>query len=350
MAGLRRRLGRSRLGPHLRRARRALRRGDGPPPELVTITAEDRHYLTSLYDDSVPLPEGAERELRADSPRLRELRSAYAALDLPVVDESRWHRGAVESFLDLRWFRGETLFTWHYRELPRITELKYFVFTRYVQERDRLGLLERLDEDGAFGCWTFSYPGHGRVSRDLLESVNEISFMERELRLSERSRLSVLDIGAGYGRLAHRMTAAHPHIDDYCCVDAIPEATFLSEFYLRHRGSSPPARVVRLDEVEDGLRPGGFDLAVNVHSFSECTLAAIEWWVGQLRRLEVPQLLVVPNEPTELLSLEPDGTRRDFLPLLEQAGYTLTKREPVFDDPAVRELLRLEDRFHLFSL
>ena len=82
---------------------------------------------------------------------------------------------------------------------------------------------------------------------------------------------------------------------------------------------------------------------------SECPLAAIEWWVGQLARLEVPRLLVIPNEPEGLLSLEPDGRREDFAPLLARAGYTLEDHEPVLDDPAARELVGVHDRFHLFS-
>jgi SAM-dependent methyltransferase len=321
-----------------------------PHPDLIELTEEDRVYLTSLYDESVPLPEGAEEALSVDSPRLRELREAYASLDLPVVDDrSRWTDDRVKGFLDLRYFRGETLFYWHYRELPRITQLKYFVFMRYVRDRDPRGLLERCGEDGAFGCWTFAYPGYGRFSRDLLESVNEIAFLERELGLGEDSRLSVLDIGAGYGRLAHRMCQVYPQLEAYCCVDAIPESTFVSEYYLRHRGCAPPARVVPLPEIERQLEPGTFDLAVNIHSFSECTRAAVAWWIDLLARLRVERLLLIPNEPDRLLTLESDGSRLDFAPLLEAAGYRLAKAEPVLDDPAVRELLQLEDRFHLFE-
>jgi SAM-dependent methyltransferase len=304
-----------------------------------------RRRALELHDRSVPLPPEAERELDADNPRLADLRARYAAIDLPA---SRWARQAVDGFLDLRWFRGETLFTWHYREQPEITRLKYFVYLREVERRDSLGLLRRLDEDGAFGCWTFRYPGYAQVSRDLLESVNEIAFLERQLRLSERERFSVLDVGAGYGRLAHRMASAFPRLGDYCCTDAIPESTFLSEWYLRWRGVAPPARVVELDRVE-ALSPGSFDLAVNVHSWPECTYEAVEWWVAQLERLEVPSLLVVPNEPTELLTLEADGSRRDFVPLLERAGYRLARCEPVLEDAAVRELVGLEDHFHLFT-
>lgn len=331
------------------------RRDNGPAApepvrELIELTDEDRRYLTNLHDDSVPLPPGAEEDLRSDHPRLQELRAAYAAVDLPVRVSSRWSPDRVEGFLDLRWFRGETLITWHYRELPRISALKYYVMLRYVQERDETGILERLDEDGAFGCWTFRYPGHQRVSRDLLESVNELAYLDRTLGLSRRERFSVLDIGAGYGRLAHRMTAAFGACDDYCCVDAIPESTFLSEYYLRFRGASPPARVVPLHELDAGLRPGAFDVAVNIHSFSECTLEAIEWWIGLLARLEVPDVVIVPNEPHELLSLEPDGERRDFAPALDRAGYDLVAAEPVYADPAVRELVRLDDHFHHFRL
>lgn len=328
--------------------RRLRRSEDDPHPDLVRLSPEDRRYLTSLYDDSVPLPPGAEGELTRDNPRLRELREAYARSEIPALAASRWRDEAVRSFLDLRYFRGETLITWHYRELPRITRLKYFLLLRYVEERDPRGLLSELGEDGAFGCWTYSYPGYDLVSRDLLESVNELAFIERELSVSERDRFSVLDIGAGYGRLAHRMTYAYPQLDDYCCVDAVPESSFVCDYYLRHRGCDR-ARVVGLHEVDGALEPGAFDLAVNIHSFPEMPFAAVEWWAGQLARLEVPRLLVVPNEPDELLTQEADGSRRDFLPLLEDAGYRLTAREPVIADAAVRELLPLPDQFHLFE-
>jgi SAM-dependent methyltransferase len=284
-----------------------------------------------------------------DNPRLLELRSAYGSLDLPVRATSRWHKRAVDSFLDLRWFRGESLFVWHYRELPRISELKYYIFARYVRDRDELRLLDRLEEDGAFGCWTFCYPGWGRVSRDLLQSVNEISFLERELHLSGNEGLRVLDIGAGYGRLGHRMALGLQNLADYCCVDTIAEATFLSEWYLRYRGCVPPCRVARLDRLDTQIRGRQFDLAINIHSFSECPLHAVQWWISLLAELEVARLLIVPNDPSELLSTEEDGGRRDFNGLLEAAGYELVTSEPVINDAAIRELIPLQDQFYLFA-
>ncbi len=332
------------------RLRALVKRGPGLPAELRRHPSEeDVRYFSKLYDDSVPLPPDAESELVPDNPRLLELRRAYQSLELPVGATSRWHRHAVDSFLDLRWFRGESLFVWHYRELPRISELKYYIFARYVRDRDELKLLDRLEEDGAFGCWTFSYPGWGRVSRDLLQSVNEISFLERELRLSREEGLRVLDIGAGYGRLGHRMALGLHNLADYCCIDTIAEATFLSEWYLRYRGCTPPCRVARLDRLDDEIRRQKFGLAINIHSFSECPLQAVRWWISLISELEVSRLLIVPNDPSDLLSTEEDGGRRDFSGLIEAAGYELVSSEPVIDDEAIRELIPLHDRFHLFA-
>src|SRR5262249_9326594 len=79
--------------------RRRIRQRRGPQPirELIELSPEDHRYLTTLYDDSTPLPDSAS-ELTSDSPRLKELRAAYAALDLPVTEPSRWSREAVEAF------------------------------------------------------------------------------------------------------------------------------------------------------------------------------------------------------------------------------------------------------------
>jgi hypothetical protein len=149
--------------------------------------------------------------------------------------------------------------------------------------------------------------------------------------------------------LAHRAVTAYANLQDYCCVDAIAESTFLSEYYLGFRGVAPPARVVALHELDAGLAGSEFDVAVNIHSFSECPLAAVEWWIERVAALGVPELVIVPNEPTELLSLEPDGTRLDFAPALARAGYELVIREPVIPDPAVRALTRIDDHFHRFT-
>lgn len=328
----------------------AWRHTDAVVPRALPFefTEEDRRYLSVRYDDRVPLPAGAEEYLRPDNPRLHELRRMYASLRVPAVEHSQWEPGNVAGYLDLLHFRGDSMIQWHYRELPRATRLKMFVYLSYLGAQDDEGFLAKLSEDGLFGCWTYEFSDYPRVSRDLLDSVNELQFLNRHLSLLARPSLRVLDIGPGYGRLAHRMAASVPALADYCCVDAVPESTFLCEYYLRFRECEPPARVVPMHELES-LQPGQFDLAINVHSFSECTQAAVQWWLERLRELEVPLLFVVPNEPDGFLSREVDG-RRDLMPVLEAAGYRLRVRESVIADPAVREMVRIPDKFHLFEL
>jgi SAM-dependent methyltransferase len=308
----------------------------------------EHRMLMHTYDDAVALPPGAERDLANDHPRLQELREAYARFEAPVSVHSQWHDRRLNAGLNLRYFRGDNHYVWHYREWPRATILKYFIYARYIQERDKIGLLDRLKEDGAFGSWTFQYPGMPRVSRDLLDAANEITFLDRHLGILGKSGYRVLDIGAGYGRVAHRLLTAAPGVTDYCCVDAVPESTFLSEYYLRFRQCVPRARVVPLHEVDGSLQPDHFDLAVNIHSFSECTYDAVAWWCERLERLRIPNLLIIPNDPDQLLTTETDRQKRDFRPLIENAGYRLEVCEPVVADAAIRELLRIHDQFFLF--
>ncbi|HEV7720705.1 MAG TPA: hypothetical protein VGO60_05455 [Iamia sp.] len=332
-----------------RRAGKAVRDGLLRRGVLVERLSEpDRRFLTDLVDDTVPLPPGTVDALRADHPRLRALEAAYAGADPAVRTHSRWSADRLDPWLDLTRFRGDNAYIWHYREGRRISELKYLVWAQDVRHRDHAGLLDRLGEDGAFGCWTYDFAGLPRLSRDLLDSVDELLFLDSALGVLGGAAPRVLDIGAGYGRLAHRYVTACPDVADYACTDAIATSTFVCEHYLSHRDLAPVARAVPLTDVSS-LEPGSFDLAANIHSWSECPLDAIRWWLDQLARLEVPHLFLVPNEAEGFTSLEADGARRDYLPVIEAAGYRLVRDEPVFADPAVRAALGVEDRHTLFS-
>jgi hypothetical protein len=301
-----------------------------------------------LVDRSLPLPAGAYDFLCPDNPQLVNLRATYDRLGWPASMHSRWESTNFVHWLDLRYFRGDNAYVWHYRESPRVSRLKFFTFLQYAMKNDHLHLLDQLDEDGAFGCFAYSFPGYPTCSRDLLDSVSELSFLDRHLSLASRHAVRILDVGAGYGRLAHRAAVAFPGLLDYCCVDAVAESTFLCDYYTRFRGVAPPVRVTPLTEVP-ALKTGNFDLAVNVHSFSECTREAIAWWVDELARLQVPTLFIVPNEKTGFLSLENDGNRLDYSTVLEDAGYRLKVEEPMFVDESVQTLMDVHDRYCLFE-
>ena len=225
---------------------------------------------------------------------------------------------------------------------------------RHLQQIDHLGLLSKLTEDGLFGAYTFRVDDDRVVSRDLLDSIAEIYFLVEELGLERLSGARVLDIGAGYGRLAHRLTMALPEVEAVLCVDAVAESTFLSEYYLRFRGVDDRAVVVPFDEIDDRLSRERIDVAVNIHSFSECTESAVAWWLELISRHRVPYLMVVPNPGdhggTKLLTREGDGRHNDFRKTLESVGYRLRSQRPKYGDPGVQEHGAFPSYHYLFEL
>jgi hypothetical protein len=280
------------------------------------------------------LPEGARPYLTPDNPRLLELRERYKAFDSRVTTPSLWTDGYVRP-QDILTFRAENAYVWQYGG-PNMHETAYALTMNYVRSIDALGLLDQLSEDELFGVLTYVFDGKV-VSRDLLDSILEIYFLERHLGLFAREKLNVLDIGAGYGRLAHRMTSAVPGLNAYLCTDGIAVSSFICEYYLSFRGLSDKARIAPLDEVEEVLEAQPVDLAINIHSFSECTLEAIDWWFSLLERRRVRYVMLVPNHRDDLNGqlLSHDG--KDFGPIIENHGYRLKAKDPKFADPIVQQ-------------
>lgn len=316
--------------------------GDPRPPHFY----RGENVPNGLFDDSSPLPEGAEKWLRMDNPRLVKLRVRYAELDSAVTLHSQWNSLDVTDDLSLPWFRGDNVYIWQHRQLKSDVRLKMYLALIDIESRDDLGLLSSLSEDGAFGCWTYKYLGRPLVSRDLLDSVNEINFLNKHIHIKDIPSLKILDVGAGYGRLAHRMCCALNNLESYDCVDAIPESTFLCDYYLNYRAISSRSRSIPLNRLH--LLHANYDLAINIHSFSECTLSSIEWWLKRVSERRIPWLLIVPNDPEKLLSKELDGNGLDYHELVEAAGYTLEIKAPVYQNEELKDLIGVHDNFYLF--
>lgn len=316
---------------------------------IVRLTEEELAYLTlSETETGAPLRQ-LQQTLNPSNPRLRELRERYSHVQLPLAQRTTWDDAYVTHELHLRFFRADNPYVWQFLNFRENLRRKYYLLGRYVAERDPLDLLHKLGEDGAFGCRTFAYDSLPCISRDLIDSVNELYFLDRQFGLFSRNSISILDIGAGYGRLAHRMSTAVSGLERYCCVDAVPESTFLCEFYVDYRKCTQKVSVVPLDELDRGVRGKRFDLAINIHSFSEMGYAAIEGWLRLAADLDIPCLFIVPNESDQLLSTESDKSRRDFQPLLQSLGYRLKSKEPVLLDPDIRELVCIQDHFFFFE-
>lgn len=314
---------------------------------ITRLNEESRRYVEISHNDAVPLPAGAEHELRPDNPALDELEAAYDGLGIPAAAHTQWRQSFLKKNLSLAWFRGDNAYVWQFRHLGSSARIRMYLSMLDVLERDRLGLFEKLDEDALFGAFTFTFGKRAPISRDLLDSINEINYLDDQMGLSSIDGLRVLDIGAGYGRLAHRMSTAFPDIAAYDCIDGVATSTFLCQYYTTFRQLPEAVRVVRLDEHETlGER---YDVAVNIHSFSECSLEAIRWWLDRIAEREIEWLLIVPNTPDELRSTEADGSMKPFRQDVLDRGYELVDDRPIHQSDELRELIDLHDRFYLFK-
>ena len=296
---------------------------------------------TSQYRLS-ELPEDAASYLVINNPRLRDLQARYSAFNAEVTTPLQWTDTLV-GHEDMLYFRGDNAYVYQVRR-PSMNVMAYALATYYVKSIDKFGLLEKLEEDNYFGIYSFVIDNR-LVSRDLLDSILEIYFLDTYLRISSQRNLSVVDIGAGYGRLAHRMVASLPNVAKYICTDAFPVSTFISEYYVRFRDLQGKATVVPLDEIEHALESHPADIAVNIHSFSECTILAIDWWLSLLARSGVKNLMIVPNS-RELRT--GDGT--EFGNIIEKHGYKLIAKDPKYSDPVVQDYAINPSFYYLFEL
>jgi glycosyltransferase involved in cell wall biosynthesis len=290
---------------------------------LRKIESEDTAIEPSLSEPA--LPKELADYLAADNPRLVDLRGRYAGH--PAAAHSQWSQPFVANNLDLRRFRADNAYVWQSR--GPVTEQTYVRTADYVRQTDRLHAFDRVNEDGMFGAQWVEYrsekdgPERRKISRDLLDSVLEMNAVCDFLGINSFDGLRLLDVGAGYGRLAQRIVEAFSGVKEIVCTDAIPESTFLSEFYLKFREVESKTVVIPLDQIQDEMRKraGQIDVAVNIHSFSECTLASIRWWLDLLRSAEIPRLFIVPNFAKRLVSTEVNGKREDFGKILPDYGY-----------------------------
>jgi SAM-dependent methyltransferase len=308
-------------------------------------------YLPSYR--AAELPPGAAQYLAPSNPRLKELKERYRRNAPEALRPSRWNQEHVDS-IQLPWFRGDNPYVWQLR--AKNTEGRHIATALYLKGIDRHGWLSELKEDSLFGAYVFEFDG-GYVSRDLLDSIAELYFLDDVLDISKWTDANILDIGAGYGRLAYRTVNALPALSHFYCVDAVPESSFLSEYYLGFR-KADRATVVPLDEIRQAIAASPVRLATNIHSFSECTMAAIQWWLDLLREHSVPYLMIVPdtysNGGHQMLTRESgtydEGNMKDFMPEIKARGYQLVEKRPKFLDPNVQRYGVSPTYYYLFEL
>lgn len=254
-------------------------------------------------------------------PALLDLERRYAALN--VFQHSNWESYA--NSIDIDNFRGERGY---------LSQLNYgFTAEHYARTFDyacSLGLKDdivALGEDGAFGAIVFTSPEGIPYSRDLLDSVFELNFLRQTIGLTTDEVLIALDIGAGYGRFAHRFLTELPYSRVYC-VDGVPLSTYLCEFYMNYRGlANGPAVTVPLDRLDV---VGRVTLAVNMYSFAETTLSAVNFWLQYCVDRDIRYFFLEPHDygftDAALVTHEQDGSNINYYDRFEHYGYKPLRR------------------------
>ncbi len=147
--------------------------------------------------------------------------------------------------------------------------------------------LDGRDRDAEFGAIMCDTPSLGWVNRMWLDAQMEIRFLHEHMGFGNKR---VLDVGAGYGRLAASMWSL---VASYTCIDAVPVSTELCGAYCAR--FCPAVRVLSLAEFKaraDGLR---FDLAFNIHSWNECPFDEVRLWLDVLVEMGVTWLFTVTH-------------------------------------------------------
>ncbi len=208
--------------------------------------------------------------ISADDERFRQI--ARIAARSPFSDVAMWRTFQEHVRENIHQFAGEGFYLTQDYPIEEYERAAKFVRINKINECPM--------RDVQFGAKAV-HTSLGPVCRAGLDAIIEAEFIKRKAPLVE----TVLDIGAGYGRLARVL---YHWFFVVRCIDAVPISTYLCEKYLE--GTS--AKVLTLDQIP----PDGFevDLAINVHSWSECSIPQIARWLGTLQK--VPYLFTVAHD------------------------------------------------------
>jgi putative sugar O-methyltransferase len=287
----------------------------------------------SLDKKIEPLPSSWQGEVIS---RAVTLDRTYHDLNLHPRELGVWTEKHTRE-LDVTNFRSDNVYVWQKRDLAIENYLVSYLVAKIM---DKSALLESLSENGSYGVEFYEFCGR-KISRDLIDSVLEINFLIDLIGIDSLTKFRVLDIGAGYGRLAKNLAKVFPAMK-IGCVDAIPMSTAISEFYLHEEIERGQIEVFNLTQL-DSMPSKTFDLAVNIHSFSEMSLGSVENWISFLMEAKVERVFVVPN-PKELRL----NNGEDFLKVFERFGYKVTTiRAKYLDGIPENSLLYPANYFYL---
>ena len=208
-------------------------------------------------------------------------------------------------------FRGENAFVW--QEKQGDNKETYIEYYKIIKSIDKDNLLNKTFECGSYGCKSYDFDNI-KISRDLLDSLIEIYFLKSFF--PNLNELSLLEIGGGYGRLCKRYLDCIPS-SKYYITDAIPQSTFYSKLYLKEKKDS----VINLYDIPEKIKSLKIDIAVNIHSFPECNINDIEWWIKLIDSNKIKYIFYVPNNPKSTPEFMPSNNGKSILNLFNKYNY-----------------------------
>ena len=82
-------------------------------------------------------------------------------------------------------------------------------------------------------------------------------------------------------------------------------------------------RVINLYDIQEKTKSLNIDIAVNVHSFPECNINDIEWWINFIYSNKIKYIFYVPNNPDSTPDFIPSNTGESILNLFNKYNYTV---------------------------
>lgn len=245
---------------------------------------------------------------------------------------------------DFKNFKGENVFVTQLTGLKNI-KLAYQNTINFAVDNDFMNLMNFFDEDNKFGVESIILNDE-IFSRDRIDSVIEINYFSKLLGLTRNSALRIFDIGAGYGRLSYRLLQAFPNSYVFCG-DVVPQATFLCDYYLKYKGFNETH--FNCGSYHEALDQNEFDIAINIHSFSEAPYESIRKWLDIINIKKTKHIFIVPSG-NDLVSMEHDGYKKDYMNYIFDLGYELVDKSPKFKEKVFNENLCLSPtNYYLFK-
>ena len=118
------------------------------------------------------------------------------------------------------------------------------------------------------------------INIDYLLSIEEMFFLHKELKESK----TILEIGAGFGRLAHSIVENFENVERYIIIDLDPCLNLAKSYLSKVLNKEDFLKVKFISSNDfdtlDSIKTRGFDISININSFQEMEESIVLDYLG----------------------------------------------------------------------